>query len=85
MTDLLKQAHLKERILTIAGPWLGVAHPTRMVLRLGQKPAGEIDVGLFLGSLFHSIYLYASPSTDTRKWHPLQYSCLENPMDRGAW
>ena len=20
-----------------------------------------------------------------RKWHPLQYSCLENPMDRGAW
>ena len=20
-----------------------------------------------------------------RKWHPLQYSCLENSMDRGAW
>ena len=20
-----------------------------------------------------------------RKWHPPQYSCLENPMDRGAW
>ena len=20
-----------------------------------------------------------------RKWHPLQYSCLENPMDRGTW
>ena len=20
-----------------------------------------------------------------RKWNPLQYSCLENPMDRGAW
>ena len=20
-----------------------------------------------------------------RKWHPLQYACLENPMDRGAW
>ena len=19
------------------------------------------------------------------KWHPLQYSCLDNPMDRGAW
>ena len=19
-----------------------------------------------------------------RQWHPLQYSCLENPMDRGA-
>ena len=20
-----------------------------------------------------------------RKWQPLQYSCLENSMDRGAW
>ena len=20
-----------------------------------------------------------------RKWHPLQYFCLESPMDRGAW
>ena len=20
-----------------------------------------------------------------RKWQPLQYSCPENPMDRGAW
>ena len=20
-----------------------------------------------------------------REWHPLQYSCLVNPMDRGAW
>ena len=20
-----------------------------------------------------------------RAWHPLQYSCLENPTDRGAW
>ena len=20
-----------------------------------------------------------------RKWHPLQYSCLRNAMDRGAW
>ena len=21
----------------------------------------------------------------SRKWQPLQHSCLENPMDRGAW
>ena len=20
-----------------------------------------------------------------RRWHPLQHSCLENPMDGGAW
>ena len=27
------------------------------------------------------------PGTDWRRWWraPLQYSCLENPMDRGAW
>ena len=24
-------------------------------------------------------------STEEKKWQPLQYSCLENPMDRGAW
>ena len=24
-------------------------------------------------------------STWRRQWHPLQYSCLENPMDGGAW
>ena len=24
-------------------------------------------------------------SIQRRQWHPLQYSCLENPMDGGAW
>ena len=24
-------------------------------------------------------------SSQRRQWHPLQYSCLENPMDGGAW
>ena len=22
---------------------------------------------------------------ERRQWHPLQYSCLGNPMDGGAW
>ena len=22
---------------------------------------------------------------ERRQWHPLQYSCLENPLDGGAW
>ena len=34
------------------------------------------DVGLIPG-------LARSPGT--RQGNPLQYSCLENPMDRGAW
>ena len=39
--------------------------------------AGDIrDVGLILGS-------EKSPGEGHGK--PLQYSCLENPMDRGAW
>ena len=24
-------------------------------------------------------------ATQRRQWRPLQHSCLENPMDRGAW
>ena len=26
-----------------------------------------------------------SQAVQRRRWHPLQYSCLENPVDRGAW
>ena len=38
--------------------------------------AGDVrDTGLILGS--------GRPWR--RAWQPLQYSCLENPMDRGAW
>ena len=29
------------------------------------------------------LYLYITPWR--RQWHPLQYSCLENPMDGGVW
>ena len=38
--------------------------------------AGDADVGLIPGS-------GRSPGEGNGK--PLQYSCLENPMDRGAW
>ena len=34
------------------------------------------DVGLILG---------LGRSTGEGNGNPLQYSCLENPMDRGAW
>ena len=29
--------------------------------------------------------VWCKGSCQRRQWHPLQYSCLENPMDRGAW
>ena len=30
-------------------------------------------------------FIAAHVSWQRRRWHPLQYSCLENPMDGGAW
>ena len=39
-------------------------------------PANAEDVGLNLGS---------GRSPGKGNGNPLQYSCLENPMDRGAW
>ena len=30
-------------------------------------------------------FLPPRPLSQRRQWHPLQYSCLENPMDGGAW
>ena len=35
--------------------------------------------------LSYSIYLSPSKNPRRRQWHPLQYSCVENPMDGGAW
>ena len=39
-------------------------------------PANVGDVGLIAGS---------GRSLEGENGNPLQYSCLENPMDRGAW
>ena len=39
-------------------------------------PANSGDMGLIPGS---------GISLGGRHGRPLQYSCLENPMDRGAW
>ena len=47
-----------------------------MVLVVKKKPANEGDVSSILGS---------GRSPGGVNGNPLQYSCLENPMDRGAW
>ena len=43
----------------------------------------------FQSSLMHDIQNKTFKATRDekwrRQWHPLQYSCLENPMDGGAW
>ena len=33
----------------------------------------------------HELLLMAGPLTEVWASNPLQYSCLENPRDRGAW
>ena len=42
-----------------------------------------------LNRVLHTAYINyigdCSRVFQRRQWHPLQYSCLENPMDGGAW
>ena len=47
-----------------------------MLLVVKNSPANARDTGLIPGS---------GRSPGGGHGNPLQYSCLENPMDRGAW
>ena len=51
--------------------------PARTLTLLVQSPT--------LMTSFNLNYLHMAPSPWRRQWHPLQSSCLENPMDGGAW
>ena len=56
--------------------WVGASQAALTVKNLPAN-AGEVrDVGLIPGS---------GRSPGGGHGNPLQYSCLENPMDRGAW
>ena len=53
------------------------ASPVALVVKNLPANAGDVgDVGLIPGS---------GRSPGGGDGNPLQYSCLENPMDRGAW
>ena len=53
------------------------ASQVSLVVENTPASAGDIrDTGLITGS---------GRSSGEGKGNPLQYSCLENPMDRGAW
>ena len=47
-----------------------------MAQMIKNLPATQEDQGSILGS---------QRSPGERNGNPLQYSCLENPMDKGAW
>ena len=52
---------------------------------LFQVEALAGDCGEFSQSLTIAVMAMAEKRLQRRQWHPLQSSCLENPMDRGAW
>ena len=71
------------RILELSG--LPVPPPGDLP-NLGTKPMSPALAGRFFTTepsgkhfLYSSVYIGEGNGT------PLQYSCLENPMDRGAW
>ena len=54
-------------------------------MRLGSDKIGKgtLRVIIYIYIYTH-IYIYRLQIW-RRQWHPLQYSCLENPMNGGAW
>ena len=44
-----------------------------------------IFLHLFVSSLISFTSVFFIYRSRRRQWHPLQYSCLENPMGEGAW
>ena len=63
-------------------------HRTRELLKASQAPYPSGSrvrwAWLWIQLLPFNLGL-AIESLWRRKWHPLQYSCLENSMDRGVW
>ena len=67
---------------------LTLGFPVVLVLKNLPANAGDAGdggsipgLGRSLSFLIHGHGIYPW----RRKWQPLQYSCLENPVDRGAW
>ena len=68
---------MEVELKAVFGWGVGGGIPGGPVLKNPPANAGDArDVGLISGS---------GRSHGAGKGNPLQYSCLENPMDRGAW
>ena len=50
-----------------------------------MRPRGKDSACQCKGCRRRGSHLCVGKSSWNRKWHPLQHSCLENPVDRGAW
>ena len=67
----------KQKKLVISSEWFsGGASQVALAVKNSPANADLRDVGSIPGS---------GRSPGGQHGNPLQYSCLENPMDRGAW
>ena len=72
-TPFLPHVHGAETSLTLRGSWIT---PSLIAQLVNHLPAVQETWVRFLGW---------EDSPGERHGNPLQYSCLENPMDRGSW
>ena len=55
-------------------------------LDMGQQTGSKLEKGYVKAVYCHPAYLtYMQSTSGEGNGTPLQYSCLENPMDGGAW
>ena len=52
---------------------------------LNTRPVLTVFIGLILGTLISIFFFFSYFYLREGNGIPLQYSCLENPMDGGAW
>ena len=55
--------------------------PTKGKVEAGGNINVQVEIKTYTVTYHVSIYIYTGKGNGT----PLQFSCLENPMDRGAW
>ena len=88
------QATLKESVLSLSlnvkkKKWYCSFYMIPSILYGNYGGATGKDLPASAGDVSDSGSIPGSPWVGKiswrRKWHPLQYSCLENPMDRGSW
>ena len=69
---------------------LRILGPHQIVLDSTKFQGGFLDCSVVKNPLANTGYVGSTPGGKGRSpggghGNPLQYSCLENPMDRGAW
>ena len=66
-----------DHFMGVCKNWLGIKSQVALVVKNPPTNAGDVrDAGLTPGS---------GRSTGEENGNSLQYSCLGNPLDRGAW